>query len=1188
MNNNLIENRQIRVFISSTFQDMQDERDELMKKTFPVLRQKAAERDVTLTELDLRWGITPEESESGKVVEICLREIENSVPFFVGIIGNRYGWIPSAGDLGEGLTERYSQVKGYVERHLSVTEMEMQFGVLERKEDMHAFFYIKEQEGEAVDEPEKLAELKTKVRENGRYPVSTYSAVEDLAVQVEKAFTKLLDELYPEGTLSELEKERIGQRAYLNSLCQNYIRTESNFAAIEEWVSDWEKHQLVITGASGLGKSALVANWVKEKLAIGEGLPYRIIYHFVGNGGSLGSHGHVIKALCDEIRDRYGFDTEDKEAKTDEKALEELFNRVAAEGDKPLVIVLDAVNQIIDTEHSKRLNWLPIPPKKVKILFTTLENDETMEVFKDRHYPVFTLHPLTKKQRREMVRQYLSLYSKKLQASQVDRIVDDKQCKNTLVLKTLLDELVNFGIYEKLDEKIGTHLGASSVEAFYDILLEGYEEDFGEQFVKHILSLIAVSRNGLSEEEILAITHATPLHWSQFFCAIRQHLVVKNGLISFAHGYIRHAVDARYVQNQGDWKKTCQEEIISFFDNAKTHRAMDEVPFQYDMLGNIEGLHGYLVDPNVFEYLYKKERITLGGYWQVLKEIGFSVEEYLPLVDSLPKTKHTKILSDLGKFTRDTVVAPNLSVLFLERAAIHAKTAMSRASVFNNLGVTYIVSGDYKRALEYLKKALREWQQFDVKDYHSELGTTYDCLGVTYGELGDYKKALVFQEKSLNISLSLFGESHPKVATSYNNVGCTYGDLGDEKKALEYLEKALRIRLSLFGENHPDVALSFDNVGTTLGELGDNQKGLEYIEKSLQIRLSLFGNDHPDVANSYYNKGITYGKLGNFPKALGYLKKALQIRLSLFGNNHPDVAKSYDSVGAVYRELGDGRRALEYHGMALKVSSSLFGKKHPNTVSLYLNIGIDYGSLADHKKAFKYSQKALDIALQLFDENHPIMAHLYESVGVNYGNLGDFHNALEYELKALKISRSVLGENHPDTAQVYFDVGSTFGVLGDYQKAYEFCQKALKIQLVALGELHPDTALSFEKVADIHNALKDYNHEIACLQKALNIRLYLYGEVNPDVARLFNNIGAAEGKLGHVEKEIELRKKGLDIAIRIGDDKLIAVLYNRVGHAYKAAGQQITANDYFRQAAEKYRELGDEEQAQENLAMIEE
>ena len=82
IDNNLIENRHIRVFISSTFQDMQDERDYLMKHTFPTLRKLASERDVTLTEIDLRWGITEEESLNGKVVEICLREIENSVPFF--------------------------------------------------------------------------------------------------------------------------------------------------------------------------------------------------------------------------------------------------------------------------------------------------------------------------------------------------------------------------------------------------------------------------------------------------------------------------------------------------------------------------------------------------------------------------------------------------------------------------------------------------------------------------------------------------------------------------------------------------------------------------------------------------------------------------------------------------------------------------------------------------------------------------------------------------------------------------------------------------------------------------------------------------------------------------------------------------------------------------------------------------
>ena len=144
--NNLIENRHIRLFISSTFQDLHDERDYLMRRIFPELREIAAERDVTLTELDLRWGITEEEAQNGKVVEICLREIENSIPFFIGIIGNRYGWCPTSNELGKSVLERYNRVSDYLNRHLSVTEMEMQFGVLERNEDMYAYFFINDNE----------------------------------------------------------------------------------------------------------------------------------------------------------------------------------------------------------------------------------------------------------------------------------------------------------------------------------------------------------------------------------------------------------------------------------------------------------------------------------------------------------------------------------------------------------------------------------------------------------------------------------------------------------------------------------------------------------------------------------------------------------------------------------------------------------------------------------------------------------------------------------------------------------------------------------------------------------------------------------------------------------------------------------------------------------------------------------
>ena len=74
MDNNSIDDRHIRVFISSTFQDMEKEREQLIKKVFPLLRGIAGARGVVITELDLRWGITQEESENGKVLEICLNE----------------------------------------------------------------------------------------------------------------------------------------------------------------------------------------------------------------------------------------------------------------------------------------------------------------------------------------------------------------------------------------------------------------------------------------------------------------------------------------------------------------------------------------------------------------------------------------------------------------------------------------------------------------------------------------------------------------------------------------------------------------------------------------------------------------------------------------------------------------------------------------------------------------------------------------------------------------------------------------------------------------------------------------------------------------------------------------------------------------------------------------------------------
>ena len=85
--------RKIRVFVSSTFRDMHDDRDILVKKTFPQLRKLCAERAVTWTEVDLRWGITDEQKAEGRVLPLCLEEIRRCRPYFIGLLGDRYGWV---------------------------------------------------------------------------------------------------------------------------------------------------------------------------------------------------------------------------------------------------------------------------------------------------------------------------------------------------------------------------------------------------------------------------------------------------------------------------------------------------------------------------------------------------------------------------------------------------------------------------------------------------------------------------------------------------------------------------------------------------------------------------------------------------------------------------------------------------------------------------------------------------------------------------------------------------------------------------------------------------------------------------------------------------------------------------------------------------------------------------------------
>jgi len=60
----------VRVFISSTFRDMQSERDWLVRFVFPKLRQELRQQRIHLVDVDLRWGV-PAKDANGETANSC-------------------------------------------------------------------------------------------------------------------------------------------------------------------------------------------------------------------------------------------------------------------------------------------------------------------------------------------------------------------------------------------------------------------------------------------------------------------------------------------------------------------------------------------------------------------------------------------------------------------------------------------------------------------------------------------------------------------------------------------------------------------------------------------------------------------------------------------------------------------------------------------------------------------------------------------------------------------------------------------------------------------------------------------------------------------------------------------------------------------------------------------------------------
>ncbi len=141
------------VFISSTFADMQAERDYLNQILFPRINDSLRDISVSLRVVDLRWGIDTsieEESAEHKVLRVCLDEIDRSRPLFIGLLGHKYGWIPDS-QKDEGQT----CLKG----RQSITALEIEYGFLDRMERLGGYVFMERSSQSYTHIPEELLSI---------------------------------------------------------------------------------------------------------------------------------------------------------------------------------------------------------------------------------------------------------------------------------------------------------------------------------------------------------------------------------------------------------------------------------------------------------------------------------------------------------------------------------------------------------------------------------------------------------------------------------------------------------------------------------------------------------------------------------------------------------------------------------------------------------------------------------------------------------------------------------------------------------------------------------------------------------------------------------------------------------------------------------------------------------------------
>jgi hypothetical protein len=452
-------------------------------------------------------------------------------------------------------------------------------------------------------------------------------------------------ELARDEARSALDYEEESHAAFGAERRRHFQGRETIRQTIAGYLDSKDRRPLLIHGAAGVGKSALTALSSAETRA--RRPDAILLVRFIGATPESADVRTLLQGLCQQISHRYGVDA--STIPTDYEGLvQEFAKRLGlASARMPLLLFLDALDQLGETtpgEGTSTLNWLPTDLPAHVHLVATIQSDELLASL-ERRFPAANLVELTGMSRDDGS----AALERWLAEAQPPRALQPLQ------REAVLDAFARHGLplYLRLafeESRRWTSYAPATVTAL-DPEISGLirqvlarlaaPTSHGPILVGHGLGYLAAAKNGLSEDEIVdvlsddvevmrdllqraataspAVIQLPVVIWSRLYFDLEPYLIERNTegarTLAFYHRQLAHAVNEAYLDGEAGVERHralahyfswSQDEpgVGTDVDGAAPNlRALAELPYQQTLGQLWDDLFATLTD---FRFLEQK------------------------------------------------------------------------------------------------------------------------------------------------------------------------------------------------------------------------------------------------------------------------------------------------------------------------------------------------------------------------------------------------------------------------------------------------------------------------------------------------------------------------------------------------------------------------------------------------------